>query len=341
MAAADDMATRSLSFSNALQDLGTLLNRIAIAQMVPAAIPDELPEREDVLRLAAFFSPEDIQLCYQIVVHGRHDLGLAPDEYAGFTMTLLRMLAFSPLSSSGTSGASGALGAQSATAAMTRPAAARSSATTAPATTPPSMSGRPLDKSESPDKKNISPAMAALAAARSSKAVSKVPLPPDDFSSEPAEAIPVQASTDTAQKKTEPLAQTVSSPAAASMMDWPALVRQLPLKGVVQQLATQSELRACEEKDQILVITLRVPVETLLSAGSADKLAAALGKHFGKTVQLVSDIGTVTHTAHAKSVADQARRQAQAEQTLNDDPFVQTLMREFGATIVPGSIKPV
>ena len=344
MAVADDMATRSLSFSNALQDLGTLLNRIAIAQMVPAAIPDELPEREDVLRLAALFSPEDIQLCYQIVVHGRHELGLAPDEYAGFTMTLLRMLAFSPVSSSGTSGTSGTSGmsgAQSATAAMTRPAAARSSATATPAATPPSMSGRPLDKSESPDKKNISPAMAALAAARSSKAVSKVPLPPDDFSSEPAEAISVQASTDTAQKKTEPLAQTVSSPAASSMMDWPALVRQLPLKGVVQQLATQSELRACEEKDQILVMTLRVPVETLLSAGSADKLAAALGKHFGKTVQLVSDIGTVTHTAHAKSVADQARRQAQAEQTLNDDPFVQTLMREFGATIVPGSIKPV
>ena len=96
VAVADDMATRSLSFSNALQDLGTLLNRIAIAQTVPAAVPDELPEREDVLRLASLFTPEDIQLCYQIVVHGRHELGLAPDEYAGFTMTLLRMLAFAP-----------------------------------------------------------------------------------------------------------------------------------------------------------------------------------------------------------------------------------------------------
>jgi DNA polymerase-3 subunit gamma/tau len=56
---------------------------------------------------------------------------------------------------------------------------------------------------------------------------------------------------------------------------------------------------------------------------------------------LVTEIGNVTHTAHAESVADQARRQQQAEQTLNDDPFVQTLMRDFGATIVPGSIKPV
>ncbi len=335
---ADDMAARSLSFSNALQDLGTLLNRIAIAQTVPAAIPDELPEREDVLRLARLFSPEDIQLCYQIVVHGRHELGLAPDEYAGFTMTLLRMLAFSPVSSSGTLGTSGA---QSGAAAIARPAAARSSATTTPAATSPSVTASSSDKSAGPDKKNISPAMVALAAARGSKAVSKSPPPHDDFLSEPAQAIPVQAGTNTTQKKTEPPGQTVSAPAAVSTMDWPALVRQLPLKGVVQQLAIQSELLACEEKDQIVVMKLRVPVETLLSAGSADKLAAALGKYFGKTVQLVNDIGAVTRTAHAESVADQARRQAQAEQTLKDDPFVQTLMREFGATIVPGSIKPV
>ncbi|MEY3264770.1 MAG: hypothetical protein RL717_2247, partial [Pseudomonadota bacterium] len=102
LAVADDMAVRSLSYHAALQDLGTLLNRIAIAQTVPAAIAEDLPERADVLRLATVFSAEDIQLFYQIVTHGRHELGLAPDEYAGFTMTLLRMLAFTPLWSAGT-----------------------------------------------------------------------------------------------------------------------------------------------------------------------------------------------------------------------------------------------
>jgi DNA polymerase-3 subunit gamma/tau len=89
------------------------------------------------------------------------------------------------------------------------------------------------------------------------------------------------------------------------------------------------------------MMKLRVPVETLLSAGSADKLAAALSDYFEKTVRLETEIGNVTRTAHAASVAEQARRQQLAEQTLNDDPFVQTLIREFGATIVPGSIKPV
>ncbi|HSY26944.1 MAG TPA: DNA polymerase III subunit gamma/tau, partial [Burkholderiaceae bacterium] len=96
LAVADEMATRSLSYNGALQDLGGLLHRIALAQAVPSAIPEDLPERGDILRLAGLFDAEEIQLFYQIVVHGRNELGLAPDDYAGFSMTLLRMLAFRP-----------------------------------------------------------------------------------------------------------------------------------------------------------------------------------------------------------------------------------------------------
>ena len=96
MAVADEMASRSLSYNGALQDLGTLLHRIALAQSVPAAVPDDLPELADIMRLAAAFDPQEVQLFYQIAVHGRNEIGLAPDEYAGFTMTLLRMLAFRP-----------------------------------------------------------------------------------------------------------------------------------------------------------------------------------------------------------------------------------------------------
>ena len=96
MAVADEMASRSLSYNGALQDLGTLLHRIALAQSVPAAVPEDLPELADILRLASAFDPQEVQLFYQIAVHGRNEIGLAPDEYAGFTMTLLRMLAFRP-----------------------------------------------------------------------------------------------------------------------------------------------------------------------------------------------------------------------------------------------------
>ncbi|MYN17060.1 DNA polymerase III subunit gamma/tau, partial [Rugamonas sp. FT107W] len=96
LAVADEMATRSLSYNGALQDLGTLLHRIALAQTVPTALPEDLPEYADIVRLAAAFDAEEVQLYYQIAVHGRNELGLAPDEYAGFSMTLLRMLAFRP-----------------------------------------------------------------------------------------------------------------------------------------------------------------------------------------------------------------------------------------------------
>lgn len=93
---AGEMESRSLSFDNALQDLATVLHRLTLAQIVPQAIDEALPERERLSALAKCFTPEEVQLFYQIVLHGRNDLNLAPDEYAGFTMTLMRMLAFIP-----------------------------------------------------------------------------------------------------------------------------------------------------------------------------------------------------------------------------------------------------
>jgi DNA polymerase-3 subunit gamma/tau len=96
IAVADRMAERSLSFEIALQDLATLLHRIALAQTVPQTVSADDPDRDAVTALAAGFGAEEIQLLYQIAISGRQDIGLAPDDYAGFTMTLLRMLAFMP-----------------------------------------------------------------------------------------------------------------------------------------------------------------------------------------------------------------------------------------------------
>ncbi|WP_316685602.1 DNA polymerase III subunit gamma/tau, partial [Ralstonia mannitolilytica] len=98
---ADEMAGRSLSFSGALQDLASLLQKIALAQVVPAAVQDDWPEADDVRRLAERFDAQSVQLFYQFANLGRNELALAPDEYAGFTMTLLRMLAFQPGQSDG------------------------------------------------------------------------------------------------------------------------------------------------------------------------------------------------------------------------------------------------
>ncbi|MFA7240946.1 MAG: DNA polymerase III subunit gamma/tau [Sulfuricellaceae bacterium] len=91
---AEKMAERSISFEAALQDFGTLLHKVALAQTAPEALADDLPERARILQLAKAIGAEEIQLYYQIALHGRRDLFLAPDEFTGFSMTLLRMLAF-------------------------------------------------------------------------------------------------------------------------------------------------------------------------------------------------------------------------------------------------------
>jgi DNA polymerase-3 subunit gamma/tau len=107
LSVADEMALRSLSFSTALQDLASLLHRIAWAQFAPSSVSDEWPEAADLRRFAEALSAEQVQLFYQIATIGRSELGLAPDEYAGFTMTLLRMLAFEPAPTGGGGGAVG------------------------------------------------------------------------------------------------------------------------------------------------------------------------------------------------------------------------------------------
>ena len=92
---ADQMNGRSMSFESALQELATLFHRVALAQMAPAALSDEA-ERSRLEPYGKAFDPEFVQLGYQIAILGRNDLPLAPDEYAGFVMTLLRLHAFRP-----------------------------------------------------------------------------------------------------------------------------------------------------------------------------------------------------------------------------------------------------
>ena len=95
-AIADEMQARSLAFDSALRDLASLLLQLTLAQTVPAALPEDLPGRDRVAALAQSLGADTIQLYYQIALQGRADLSLAPDEHAGFLMTLLRMLAFRP-----------------------------------------------------------------------------------------------------------------------------------------------------------------------------------------------------------------------------------------------------
>ena len=421
IAIADDMATRSLSYNAALQDIGSLLHRIALAQTVPAAIAEDLPERADILRLADLFEADEIQLFYQIAVHGRNELGLAPDDFAGFSMTLLRMLAFRPGMGAADGGGGRPSGTGAAAAvASTPPVAERAAAHGAPSAAK-APGGRasaalaaaaPIAKTavlphsgvaSTREGGAISPARAALNAARGgakaplvelpvTRAVPHVATPAREVRASPAsgdiapappwddDPIPTVAHRDA--PKLVPAAPSVTAspspspsppslplralptssvdvpalaapatpvpPAVHTPIDalgwdgnWPELAKILPVRGVIQQLAQQSELLECEQQGEVFCLQLQVAIETLRAAGTVEKLAAALSAHFSRTVRVETRLGAVQHSANLTMQAERAERQHQAEQSMQNDPFVQTLMREFGATIVPGSIKPV
>lgn len=93
---AREISTNAIGFNSILNDLALLLQQIALIKTIPNALTPDNPEYDTLHHFAQYFSDEQIQLYYQCVIHGKQDLALAPDEYAGFVMTLLRMLAFAP-----------------------------------------------------------------------------------------------------------------------------------------------------------------------------------------------------------------------------------------------------
>ena len=282
MGIVDEIAARSLSFGSALQELGTVLHRIAIEQTAATATEggDDLAEDAWVRRLGAALSPEDVQLYYQIAAHGRRDLPLAPDEATGFSMTLLRMLAFRPASD--------------------EPAIAKA----APR-------ARPVTKTVATDVERPEPPSAPPVVDRTEAVRAPV-------------AAPVEA----------------AAPAAMTVVidNWIDLVGRLRLTGLTRELGQQSELVKVDGR----LVTIRVPNRMMLSGGTVDKLKAALTGHFGGPVQVTVEVGAVVGaTAAAVRIDERNQRQAEAQATIAADPFVQSLVRDFGATIVPGSIKPI
>ena len=451
MAVADEMASRSLSYNGALQDLGTLLHRIALAQTVPAALPDDLPELADIQRLATQFDPQEVQLYYQIAVIGRNEIGLAPDEYAGFTMTLLRMLAFRPGQGGAEQAASPAPAALARTmpqAAPARPAAAAASAAPAAAARPagPAASAAPAPPpAASPSAQGAGRAMtsaraaldAALEAARAGSRMGGVPRRPAPAAEPPAAAAPVPAAAPSAPAAPAPGAsaraaapapwdqgapngaaaagartqpQSAAQPQPAMMRqpaqgqadaqavaddeppawvtefsddsavameapavqappvparvaapsappyayvitpvpaidwdgNWPALAASLPLRGVAQQLAFQTELIECVADGAAATFRLRVPVDTLRASGNSEKLCAALQERFPAVrVNVETEIAPTWYTASAEAKARRERLQREAEATVDADPFVQDMVRTFDAFVVPGSVRPI
>ncbi len=294
LAISNEMGERSMSFSLALQDLSSLIQKIAAAQIVPESVLEDWPEAAEIRRLATLLTKEEAQLFYQITITSRPDLSLAPDEQTGFAMTLLRMLAFRP----GSGGGGGSAPTPSA---------------------PPVNTVRPAATTHS------APAPAARASAPAPAATKPV-------TSTPAPAIsvaPVAAA-----------GNAVGNP--AERPDWHALMRQLPVKGMVQQLAFQTELQDWSDLAAGVKATIVTPMPQLASEASVARLADALTAHFGKPVKVFIEKGQVEGKTVAKvdQQIHQEKRQ-NAEQLIAADPFIQQLEKEFGAKVVGGSVKPL
>ena len=292
LAISNEMGERSMSFSLALQDLSSLLQKIASAQVVPESVLDDWPEAGEIRRLATQLSKEEAQLFYQITITSRPDLSLAPDEQTGFSMTLLRMLAFRPGGGGGSA--------------------------TAPSA-PPVASARPAS---APSTASAAKVSAPAPAAKAAVAPSVAPAAP---------AMKVAAA---------PAFVAPASP--ADRPDWHTLMRQLPVKGMVQQLAFQTELQDWIDSAAGVKATIVTPMPQLASDASIGRLADALTAHFGKPVKIVIGKGEVEGKTVAKVDAQiHQEKRMNAEQMIAADPFIQQLQKEFGATVVGGSVKPL
>ena len=110
VAAVDRLRELGLSAAGALEEMANLLQEMAVVQAVPGASESSDPDDADAIRLAALLPADETQLLYSIVIAGRAELSLAPDEYSGLVMVLLRMLAFAPAGAGGAPTSSGPTG---------------------------------------------------------------------------------------------------------------------------------------------------------------------------------------------------------------------------------------
>jgi DNA polymerase-3 subunit gamma/tau len=303
--------------------------------MVPAqqaGVADESPNSDgqnsdsqpagghSLANLANQIAPDATQLLYSMCLHGRAELGLAPDEYAALTMVLLRFFAFAP--------------AQKKTLKNQEPEPTRS-LNTAPDVAPVAQ-----------------PHVPSAVAAR----VQRLPVverprdapvqpKPEAAQPEKLQAISVKVAPDSPRidraSAPEPARLAVSELQTTEDGDfWFQVVQELvkaeAVVALVRELALQSQLLARDAGHWML----RLERESLNSPTSRQRLSAAL-EAVGHKVALSFEVGRVTDSPAKRIAFAAAQKQQAAEQVIYEDPWVQEMMRDFGAKIVPGSIQPL
>jgi DNA polymerase III subunit gamma/tau len=350
----ETLRLNGLSAASTLEEMTTILQRMAVMQAVPN-MPVDASDAEAVQtsQLAADLPKDETQLLYSLCLHGRAELGLAPDEYAALTMVLLRLLAFKPDAAS-----------------LSAPSAEKKTfkSVVAPAANPVPQQNpvrpEPVEgfRQAQPEREVATAAVVAENAPEPVVVSVKVQNIEENkplagvltaYDALKYVAIPVReqsAPTARTEQRTE-RAGLNSAIAPAELVPtpegdvWHAAVQQLlaaeAIAALVRELALQSQLVARtqpnndgEPHDWLL----RIERESLSQSGSREKLQLAL-ETLGHSVRLSIEIGPASDTPAKRIAAATAERQRMAQDIITQDAYVQQLMRDFGAKIVPGSIK--
>ncbi len=388
----DQLRAAGQSAATTLEDMASVLQRMAVQQAVPDMPVDETdPDAQQIARLAALLPADETQLLYSLCIHGRSELGLAPDEYTGLTMVLLRLLPFK----------AGARSQASATAekktltpaeplaetpapaqrAATPPSVCAAAVPTGPRQTAPvpsaGASGAPLPESAPaqwddggtfappdaepagepepdmgdfdappPAPTRVRPALQSLPVHQQPPPLGSRPNAPSAHTDQAPDAtetvaVKVHEITDSAPPQPRPMAPvpTTLVPAAEGNF-WHGVVQDLvareAITALVRELALQSQLMVRADGQW----TLQVESESLGQSAARERLQAVLAEA-GHAVRLRVDIGPVSDSPARRNKIAADQRLKAAEALLMADPFVQEMIRDFGAKIVPGSIKPL
>jgi len=299
-----------------------------------------------------------VQLAYQICTQGRADLALAPDESTGFTMTLLRLLAFEPAEAA-TAATPGGPAPARATPRAQPPLAERNGAGSTAAAQPTRASAAPLDglrniaalraparheaaRSEAAGSETTRSGTAGSETTRSGTAGGETTRsePP---SSEPAGSEPARGERARSEPAGSEPAATPPTRAAAPLpapAAWPAFVAALKLTGMAAQLAAQSELRGVS--GNVLTLALPASHKHLADRAYADKLKAALEATVGRKVLLAFEVGdAVDASLAAREKRERVEAKAKGEEAFREEPFVRELIARFDARVKPETVDPL
>lgn len=360
--AVQSLSEFSPDYQSVLGDIVSLLHRIALAQVVPAAVDNSLGDRDQVLALAQQMRAEEVQLYYQVALMGRKDLPLVPEPREGLEMTLLRMLAFRPAGHS----AAGAkpLATQAPVASEQQAHAVTATTAVAPASVVPEPTEpepqvqaldaprvsmpepppAPVQPEEVPPWEDLPPDLAAMGETESKK-----PRPADMNSVQPVAKPPQQSRTFADRPvlvaahdngEAEVSRPEMPAPVAPENESWAELFASLGLTGMAESLARNLSLEV--EEAQRLCFHYTPEQEALLSGERRERIIEAIRQVRGaecvvEFVQAAQTLETPAQRAERK----RAERLAEAVVAIETDATVHSLMEHFGASIDYDSVRPI